>query len=245
MDELLAFRISWSRFFILALALLAFSVVLRLISRFIRNSTFNRNLKEIMNPLINRMLILYEPLAIILLGGSFIFIRPVFHGVLVSFFLIVGFPYVRNYLSGKLVQLDEAISEGKAIRVNDIQGVISREGNMGLRIQNSEGIHHITYTRLLSDGYALITEKEEIGKYSQLLLSPKEQKPKKDYVLELNDLLTTTPFIHWGYRPEVTANPNDPAKFEIKVFIRDRYHLQGLRRLIEEWGYTCQIVQNF
>lgn len=239
MKDLLAFRFSWAAFIMLGIALLGFYILLRLIRRFLTNSPISRNIQKPVNNLITQLLVLFEPLAIILLTGTFIFINPGFHGVLVSFILIIGFSHIRNYITGKLVWFNDSFTEGKIVNYRDIQGIVSRKGALGLNIRTTEGIHHVSYTRLLADGYTIISDNRDTGKYSLLEISPLHKGEKNDHFATFTNLITTNPFINWNYKPELSY-PN--GKLIVKAFFREKNHLHDLVRLIGEWGYECKIM---
>ncbi|MEZ4772617.1 MAG: hypothetical protein R3D00_05485 [Bacteroidia bacterium] len=239
MNDLLAFRFSWTTFFMLGITLLGFFIMLLLVRRFLTNSPIARNFQKPVNTLITQLLVLFEPLAIILLTGTFIFINPGFHGALVLFILIIGFSHIRNYITGKLVWFNDSFSEGKIVSYREIQGIVSRKGALGLNIRTPEGIHHVSYTRLLADGYTIISDNRDSGKYSLLEVSPLNHGEKNDQFAAFTNLITTNPFINWNYKPELSY---PKGKLIMKAFFREKNHLQDLVRVIGEWGYECKII---
>ncbi|MEZ4827825.1 MAG: hypothetical protein R3C61_16295 [Bacteroidia bacterium] len=243
MKDLLTFRFSWAAFFLLGLALLALYIALRLTRRFLDNSPIARNIRKPVNDLITQLLVLYEPLAIILLAGTFIFINPGFHGALILFILIIGFAHIRNYISGKLLWFSETFQEGKMVETGKIKGIITRKGNLGTYIRTPEGMHYVSYSRIFAEGYTLISDNQTVGEYSLLEVTPMvkpEKGEKSDVFQSFHNQWVNNPFINRNYKPEITYQNGNLV---VKAFFREKNHIRDLVRLIGEWGYSCKILE--
>ena len=185
-------------------------------------------------------LLLYEPLAILILLMVFVFINPAVHGLLVLLVIVAGFSRIRDYLSGRIVLFTPLISVGKRMKTERHTGVISRIDRIGLYLQTGEGLHFVNYSALLTGGYSLITGKD-IGGYYQLLLTPPE---KVEHPLrELGDRLTTTPYLDRSFRPELAYAENRDGKIQARLSVREEKHLTELLALLREWGYPATIAK--
>ena len=240
-NDLIELRPSWATLIWLSLLLIGVYALLRILVNFLKQTQFLRGLQDLILKIIDKVLTLYEPIAVIILLGTFIMINPLYHGGIFLVPLIVGFSQVKNYLTGKLVKLDDKISAGKMIRVEGVQGVIAREGIWGIYLQTGDGVHFINYTKLMADGYTLISN-EEIGKFSLLNVRPPENSSSKDELTTLMDLLTTTPYIDWNFKPELSYENRNSKNLRMKVFLRETSHLQALEKLMEERGYECLLM---
>ena len=80
---------------------------------------------------------------------------------------------------------------------------------------------------------------EEVGGFYKLKVSSKEDNKKND-LLKLKDLMVTTPYLDWNYQPTFTET--DKNAYQVRLMVREEGHLQDLVRLVEEWGYECQLV---
>ncbi len=235
---------SWGDFFTLALALIVLYFLLTFAQRMLPKLGFSDRIGLPMQKGIDYLLLVYEPLVLLLLSSAFVLLNPLFHGLLMALFLLVGFSHVKNYISGRLLQLDRTVSVGQQLRMRDIQGMIAEKGRLGLRLRSNKGLHFIAYSKLLNEGYLLLSG-EEIGGFYLLSISPRKEEEKVDHVKILSDLLTTTPYLDWLHTPELrnSTDPNYP--YQVRISVREENHLRDLIVLIEqEWDYACKISKN-
>ena len=244
MEDFLSHQFRWLDLLLTALGLLGCHVVLRGAERLLALATTQRKLANQARKLVHDLLTLFEPLGFILLCSVFIFINPPFHGLLLALLILAGFSHVKNYMSGRFIHLDRAFEAGIKLKTNQIQGVISRLGKFGLHLQTTDGPHHIPYSKLLYDGYTLVSGKES-GGFCHLKIRLDPAQPGNKASAELMEILATTPFLDLNYKPELLP-VNEEANFiEAKVLLREDGHLFDLRRLLKELGYHCQEAVNF
>lgn len=241
MDDFLSTQFTWWEFFLIAILLVGLYFVLKLLERLMGKFTILKNYQITIRNLVGNTLLIYEAIVWLILGGVFILINPPFHGILVLAVLVGGFSHVKNYFSGRIVQYDNSIAVGKRLKTNESQGIISRTERLGLKLRTKKGLQFINYTKLISDGYTLLSG-EEIGGYYQLNILPVEQDEKKNYAMQLTDLLNGTPYIDWNHKP-IVISPKDLTKpIKAQVVVREETHLNELIRLIHEWGFTCKVA---
>ena len=190
------------------------------------------------------LLLLFEPLALILLLGVFFIVNIWLHGFIVLLILIGGFSHFRNYFSGRIVRFDKKIETGKSIKTENVQGIIDCRERLGLRIKTSKGIQFVGYTNLLKNGYMLLADKE-IGGFYHLRIKPEENNENKNHLQYLFDLLVTTPFIDHSFKPEFieTEDKDKADTISMQVSVREKTHLAELTNLIRERGYLCKILK--
>ena len=138
------------------------------------------------------------------------------------------------------MQLDKNITVGNRINVDKQKGVISDMGRLGLKLKTEKGTQYFNYSKLMADGYLLLSG-EEIGGFHRLKIIPKEPKEKVNYQLRLMDMFASTPYLDWNYKPTLTTTNEENLAINAKIMVREKEHLQDLIKLIEERGYTCSV----
>jgi hypothetical protein len=143
-------------------------------------------------------------------------------------------------MSGRILLLNQHISEGTILKIKTGEGIVTNMGRMGLDLQTNEGLHRVNYASILEDGYTLVAS-DEIGGFYQLRVSC-DTDSKINHATRLADLLATTPYIDWGHKPDVLSLDDAHKQIEIRVLIKEENHLHDLISLIKEWGYNCEII---
>lgn len=239
MEDLFTKQFNWIDLGIAALFLLLIYFLLQFIQRIISRAGFLRNLRFTIQDGIHQLLLLYEPLVGIILIGIFAFINPMLHGSLLILLVLLGFKQLRNYVSGRVIQINNSLSNGKKVRVGDHQGVISAVGRQGIELQTDEGLHFIPFLHLQEKGYTIISG-QEIGGFYQLELVPKEEKEAPSAHQErLMNLLAATPYLDIQFKPELSAKGKT---IQARILLKEENHLNALLPLIEEWGYQAKVT---
>lgn len=237
MEELIISRISWWRFFLLALALLGVYFLLRFFVQLLGRVSLPWLELGPTRKVVRYIQMLYEPLAILLAATLFFLVHPVSNGLLLLLIGLATFSHIRNYFSGKLIALQSNLHVGIRIRVGDKQGRISHLGRLGIRLQSNDGQHYLNYGQLLAAGYTLVSG-QEVGGLYQLRVTPQQAMQKT----QLMDLLVTVPYLDWNYTPEILPSAAHPGSYETRVLLREEDHLQELTRLVLEWGFQCEVI---
>ncbi|MEM1214984.1 MAG: hypothetical protein AAGJ82_04830, partial [Bacteroidota bacterium] len=92
------------------------------------------NWQQISERLLSYFLLLFEPLAVLVLGSYFVLIHPFFHGLIVLLLLVTNFSHLRNYFSGRVVRFDSASRIGNRLSSQQTTGLITKIGRLGLRL---------------------------------------------------------------------------------------------------------------
>jgi len=180
-------------------------------------------------------------MVLLILSGIFVYINPPFHGILMLMLLIGGYRQIKDYLSGRIVHFDNYISVGKRLKTENTQGIISKMGRLGVKIRTNKGTHFINYSKLMTDGYMLLSG-EEVGGFYQLNIQPNEPDEKIDYSTQLMDLLATTPYLDWNHRPQLLPSKDTSKSIKARVVVKEESHLHDLIILIQEWGYSVKVA---
>jgi len=237
-------KYQWTDLFKIAILLVIFWFVLLFFRDIFKRTRWFGKSQEAVQYGMDVLLLLFEPLAILLLLGKFVFINFWLHGLVVLLVLVGGFNHFRNYLSGRIVRFDKKIAVGKSIKTEKIQGIIDNRERLGLRIKTGKGIQFIGYSNLLKNGYMLLPDKE-IGGFYHLRITPEDSNQTKNHLQYLFDLLVTTPFIDRSFKPEfIETEEKDKADvISMQGSVREKTHLSELTNLINERGYLCKILK--
>ncbi len=239
MDLLLQHYYTWMDFLLAALLLYGVYALLYMVKERLQKTKRVEGFRAGVYTLIAPFLLLYQPLTILVLAMIFLFINPLIHGTLLLVLAVAGFSRIRDYLSGRIILFNPLIAVGKRMRTDKSTGVISRISRIGLYLQTGEGLHFVNYSTLLTEGYSLITGKDIGGYYQLRLTTPPEQ---NDALRSLADLLTTTPYLDRGFKPELSY-AEKPEKILARLSVREEKHLTELLALLKEWGFPATIAK--
>lgn len=232
---------SWGDFIFFAFLLVVFYFFLQFLERILDRYKVFGKYQNSVKSFIHHTFLIYEALAYLILGSVFILIKPIFHGILALIVLVGGFAHIKNYLSGRIVHFDDSISVGKRIKTTDNQGIISQMGRLGLKVRTSKGLQFINYSKLVADGYTLLSG-EQVGGFYQLNIQPKEESEKKNSITHLLDLLNSSPYLDWNHKPQILPSKDNSKAVKARVIVKEERHLHDLISLIQEWGYNCKVV---
>ncbi len=235
------YTISWSLWFFAVLGVVVLFFVLRLLANVLDRVNVLGKQQRPAREILNVVLHLYEPAAILFLLVGFVFINLLLHGLLVAFVFILAFYPVKNYVNGRLFLLAHKLQDGQRIQVNEMSGIIRNLGRLGVSLQTPEGLRFINYTTLLSDGYLLL-KGEKIGRLHQLSISSDTDVAALT-VSSLNNRLFACPYIDWSMRPEIKVDEEGEGGLLAQVLVREDAHLRSLVDLVREWGYGCAVVR--
>jgi hypothetical protein len=238
MEEIANIRMSWFSLLLLGALLVGGYFLLQLLKRILLDAPLTQNFSEPLRMGLEKFTLMYEPLAIILLAVVFVYINPIVHGSITLIMLLLGFQHLRDYLSGRLVLLGEGVVKGTVLEVGERRGTVARLGRLGLRLQTDGGVHHIGYGQLVRKGYTSFSNEEEVGKFRSFYISLPKERERSEQLAGFMDLLTTSPFIDWSYKPQVAEKRGDPRNLKVTAFFREERHFLEFSRLIDEWGLS-------
>lgn len=237
----MSYRLSWVGLVMVGLVLLGLYFSLRLVQRLLSGAIASEWALWADQKLLRPLLFLYEPLATLIWCTLFVFINPPIHALLLALLGLGVFPHLRNYFSGRVVRLGHPISAGRKLRSGGIQGVAARLGNLGLYLQADDGLHYLSYSRLLSEGYTLLSG-EDVSTVYHLSVRSDDDTPPDKAAGHLMDLLATAPYLDWNHKPEYLPAGTDSSVLQVRVVLKKKSHLYDLVQLLKEWGFSCTII---
>ena len=243
MENTIWTTVNWGGFLLTAFILAFIYLVLFVTQELTKHSSFSGRFKNRFKNLFRQIFVVFELLVAVILAGVFILINPILHGIIVLFLLLGSIPYIKSYISGRWIHFDRSITEGVELKIGKLQGVVTGMKRTKMYLQTSEGLQHLSYSRLLADGYTLLSG-EEIGGFYHLELSPGETaKGIKNHRLHLLDLFATAPYVDWHHKPDLFQDDDDPNTVDARVLIKEESHLHELIALIKEWGYQGKMIK--
>ena len=241
MEEMLP-RVSWNQFFVLVIILLLLHVLIRFFERRIRRMALSSTF-QFLNPITRFVSVLYEPVAFIILIGTFVLIKPLLHGGLFLLLFAISYKNLRDYLNGRIILLDRGWKEGNQLQVEGLSGTITTLGRLGIYLQDVRGQHFVSYTRLLAEGYTLAADQQSSSLY-QLMIVPTVEGDLRQHKQKLMDLMAKTPYLDWSHLPVLSLREEGEPYLEASLFLKEEKQLPDFMLLAREWGYHCKKMQS-
>lgn len=210
---------------------------LLLLSGLVGRAPFLGSWQQHIGRLIQFVLDVYEPIALIVLAVVFVLFNPWVNGGIVAALVLLGYQPLKNYVSGRIFILTNEIRIGQRIEVKNHTGIIQKIERLGLILQSQEGMRFVNYSSLLSEGFVLL-KGEKVGGLHQLQLRPLEEN-QKNHQQFISNRLFSCPYVDWSFRPEISLVEEAAQQYDLRVLVREEQHLGHLLRLVKEWGYEC------
>lgn len=240
METLSDFQFTWTNLLVAAFALSALWFALQFLPGFLNRTIFRGRFQSAVDNGLRYILLIYEPMVLLILGSIFVLINPVFHGLIIGLIFVFSFIGIKNYAIGRIIQLDILLSVGNRLGTQNLQGIISKTGRLGLHLKTNKGLQFIPYAQLYSNGFMVLSG-EEIGGFYELKITPKEPDDIINYRIQLMDLLATAPYLDRNHKPEILPSGESPEQLHAKILVKEESHLYDLISLMDEWGYSCKL----
>jgi hypothetical protein len=240
MEDILP-QLSWNQFVVLVIILLLLHLLIHFFEGRIRRMALSSTF-QLLNPITNFVSILYESVAFIILIGTFILINPVLHGSLFLLLFILGYKNLRDYLNGRIILLDKGWKVGNQLQAKGLSGTITKLGRLGIYLQDVQGQHFVSYTRLLAEGYTLAADQQSSSLY-QLMIKPAAEGDLRQHKQRIMDLMAKTPYLDWSHLPVVSLQEEGEPYLEASLFLKEDKQLPDFMLLAKEWGYHCKKMQ--
>lgn len=241
MEYLAPISATWWNLLVLALALTGVYLGLGFLERLLDLSNTFRYFRGPVRESLRIARILFEPVAAFLLAFVFALINHVEHGALLILVIIVSFPHLRNYVSGRLLMLENSLQVGDEIDVGSIKGKVQQLGRLGLKLRNPGGLHHLNYQKLFSVGYAR-TSSANTGEYVTLEISPESTKTGNNDKQRIATVLASAPYVDWHLPPSLVKIGEQEDNFRARVQLKKEAHLKDLVALLKEKGYLSNVL---
>ncbi|MFT7121542.1 MAG: hypothetical protein ACJAZ9_001721 [Neolewinella sp.] len=235
--ESLAPSLNWGNFVKLAILLGIVHLVLRLLPLVIRAISLSDLAKKWWLKTISMLQVVYEPLALLVLAISLLFINPVLHSIVLGVILMLGWGPIRNFIAGRFLQATTELAIGQEINYRDIQGTIQSLNAFSLNLQTENGTRVVQYHQLQETGFT-IQRGARISGFHEFVLHQEGDSPMSQEAL--SNYLFNCPYLDWSFEPEIKAVDIVQNGFQIRVLIEEESYLNNFKVLIGEWGYVIK-----
>ncbi len=154
MEDITTFY-SWKGLLYLFLVLIVLYWALKSIS-FVIKSFAKRNVtNKKVTLFFDKLLILYKPVAFVILLLDFISINYITHGMLLVILAVFGYQHIRNYISGLFFKTNPLVEKGVQITTDDIDGELSKLLAFGLILNTEAGERFLGYQAIERHGFSV------------------------------------------------------------------------------------------
>lgn len=230
--------ISWSQWIITTLCVLAIYWMFRIANSLFEKASLLGEWQMKVYNTVHKIYIMAEPIGLLIILASFIFIHPIVHGIMAIVLLLISYGILKSYFSGKILQINNELFVGQKIKVKQSEGFIQKIGRSTLTLQTKQGVEYISYAQLFDHGYTQL-QGDKIGGLQAILIEGIEEGQKLS-IQSIKDKLWESPYLDWSFNPEVSIT-NIENQFEVKVLLGEKTHLEDFKNLITEWGYRCRL----
>lgn len=243
MEELIALKTTWAQLGATAFWLAVLYVFLKILERWLAlgksgGLRLGGRFRAVLSRIVGKVLVLFEMVAVAVLLPVFVFISPLKHGALTIVLLAAGFSSLRNFINGRMLLLDNTFEKAERMRTTKGEGSIARRGRFGFYLRTDDGLLHVPYSQVVSEGYSLIAG-GDMGSLYHMRFSPKagEEAPAQ----ELSALLAMTPYLDRAQASEL-AHAAD-GTINGTLLLRDSKYLSELTLALEEAGWQTTLRQ--
>ena len=188
------------------------------------------------------VLLIFEPLVFLGLLSYWVLINPFYHGFIVGLLLLINFRHFKNYFSGRILLFNHSFRLGSRLKNQKMSGIVTKIERLGIRLEFDKGVHFISYTDLLKEGYSLLDQKEK-GGFFKLRINTLADTPPMT-IRELTLVLNESPYINWNYKPDIkTVENSEQGQWTAYITLHQERHLNDVIQLLEEKHFSCQIVK--
>lgn len=193
------FRFStWQGLITLGFLLLAIYGVLHL-ARFLVKSIGQKNItnKRIV-AIINRVLLLFKPMAGIVLLLDFIAINYVTHTILIVVVGTFGYHHIKNYIFGLFLKMNPLVKIGVTMQIEDTIGELKSFLPFGAVFNTEKGERYVSYSTIEQNKFSVNSNREDVLRQTLFL----ETELTADAVL---DVLFNNPIVDFDEKPIVRS----------------------------------------
>jgi hypothetical protein len=240
MNDPFLIQIEWGHFLMVLIVIIGLYTVIRLASYLMQKVNILGGFQNQLD--FKNLKLIFEPLALITLVVTFVMVNPIYHGLIVGIVVAASFSFIKNYFTGRIIQIENPLSLGMKVRINNLQGIISKISGSGLYLRTGKGAHFFSFSQLYSEGFMVLSG-EEAGGFYQISLSPMNIDKDANSLLLLSDTLAMAPYVDRNFSPEIIQLNKEKKedRYRVKVFVKEENHLYDLLSLMRELGFDSKI----
>lgn len=198
---------TWQGLFSLVIILIIAYWLLKLIT-YALNQFAKRNItnkKTIVT--LTKVLMLYKPLAAILILLDFIFINYIVHTIILVIIGVFAYSQIKNYVNGIFLKLNPLINVDAIISVSKYTGEIKKLMPLGLILSTENGERFINYSTIESNGFSIKSNDNSLLRQTLYLKTEKTQE-------QVLDMLFDNPILNFDENPTIKTAENNLLKLQ-------------------------------
>ena len=184
---------TWEGFLVLLILLILcywlFKFLIYITLHFTRKNATSRKITR----QLNRVLIIFKPLAVFLLLLHLISINPINHSILLVIIGVFGFKPINNYINGIILKMNPLIEIGALLETNTYQGEIKKMLPFGLVLNTEIGERFINYSKIENKGFAVKSNNKSLLRQTLYIKSQLSKEKILDFLFD-NPILNNADF---------------------------------------------------
>lgn len=151
---------------------------------------------------IKKILIVFKPVATLLIVLDFIAINYITHSILLVVIGVFGYKHIKNYLNGIVLKLNPLVVKGALIEYQGNTGEIKQLLPFGLIINTEKGERFVNYSTIEENGFAVNSNEHSASRQTLFV----ETEIHKEKIL---DLLFDNPILDLSEPPTLKSTDNE------------------------------------
>jgi hypothetical protein len=154
---------------------------------------------------LTKILIIFKPIAVIVLALNFISINYITHTVILVIVSLFGYNYFKNYVQGVFLKLNALIEKGTVLKIGDYKGDIRKILPFGLLLNTESGQQFLNYSSIEKTGFSIISLQNNTFRQTLYLQTEKS-------IDNILDILFDNPILSLNDRPVVDKSQEKHTK---------------------------------
>lgn len=229
-------NMTWFNFFSILMLFIVIYIFLILIVRIIPQ-IFNR--KSILNKttlVLNRIIEIYKPFAILVVLLSFVAINYKVYGVVFLLFLVVTFTHIKRYIYGVLFKINPLVNIGSNITTGEFKGDISKFLFFGVVINEEVGNRFINYSYIDDNGFS-INQNDNASIRRTIYIYDQEK------TTPILDLLFENPNVDFNNKPIIKRVPNEKT-LQLQIALETGATMESLLAYLNQHNIKSSATKN-
>nr|WP_321226985.1 hypothetical protein [uncultured Psychroserpens sp.] len=227
--------ISWLEFFKIIGILIILYVFISLFRKFVPQIFNRKSMVDKITNIVNRVLEIYKPIAILIILLSFVTINYRVHGILFLLLIIVAFNYIKSYLNGVLFKINPLVYLGSNISTGEFNGRVSKFLHFGFIINETEGDRFVNYTYIDKNGFS-VSQHDEKAMRKTLYIHDTEE------ITTILDLLFDNPLVDFSQKPSLKKLPAT-NKLQLNITLEKGAKIEALISYLEQYKFNASLTK--
>ena len=227
--------ISWLEFFKIIGLLIIVYMGISLFIKFIPQIFNRKSMADQILNIVNRILEIYKPIAVLIILLSFVTINYRVHGILFLLLIVVAFNYIRSYVNGVLFKINPLVSLGSNISTGDYHGQISRFLHFGFILNETEGDRFVNYSFVDKNGFS-VSQNDENAMRKTLFIQDTEE------ISTILDLLFDNPLVDFSQKPYLKKLPASD-NLQLNLTLEKGAKIEALVSYLEQNNFKTSLTK--